>query len=192
MAREYWQIAAGSIGRGYSDRFIQHGIAFVGGKTQVATIDEQVSIGDVLILKRGLSQVLAVGEVVERGGEHKEYKGNGNKEWLRDVDGWDLRAWCYVDWRVPKDPVRIDGLTRTTIQRVPQGKHRSLADSLLLSLPVYRPCPDPEPDPTETHPVDDDQILECLIAEGLRPGAADDLTNTLRACLKTDDFFANL
>jgi len=171
MRREYWQIAAGSRGRDYADRFLQFGMAFVGGDEHVKRMGE-VSVGDVVLLKRGLSQVVSVGEIVQRNGV---CKGEGDKDWLRDFDGWDLPAYCYVDWRVLSVPVDTEGLTRTTIQRVPQEKHRRLADSL-FSLPVREHEPEPQP----TKDIRDEQILRFLISEGLRPSAADELTNTFR------------
>jgi hypothetical protein len=180
LARQYWQVAAGSAGRDYSNRFIRFGMAFVGGESHVATMG-QVALGDVMLLKAGLSKILAVGEVVERNGV---YKGNADKPWLRDFDGWDLPAYCYVDWRVPEVPAETDGLTRTTIQKVPQEKHRQLADSW-LSLPPRGH----EPEPAPTHEVADEEILEFLIAEGLRPAAADELTTTVRRVRLLADYY---
>ena len=133
------------------------------------------------LLKRGLSEIVAVGEVVQRNGVHR---GEGDKEWLRDFDGWDLPAYCYVDWRTPATPLQTDGLTRATIQRTPQDKHRSLADSL-LSLPL-KPF---EPEPAPTSEITYDQILEFMIAQGLRPSAADDLTNTVRKIRLLADYY---
>jgi len=171
MTRKYWQIAAGSKGRDYADQFIRFGMAFVGGETQCTTMTA-VNPGDVILLKLGLSQVVAAGEVVERNGKHR---GEGDKNWLRDFDGWDLRAYCYVDWRVPEKPVDTQGLTRATIQQTRQSHHKAIGDQL-LQLPI-RPF-EPEPTPVET--VTDDEILRFLIKEGLRPSAADDLTDTFR------------
>lgn len=110
-----WQVAAGSMGRDYTDRFLRHGMAFVGGEDQCSTLDVSVQLDEKIILKRGLSQIVAVGRVVARDGK---FKGNGDKEWLRDFDGWDLQAWCYVDWHKPSGPVQTSGLTRATIQGV--------------------------------------------------------------------------
>jgi len=180
MSTEYWQIAAGSKGRDYADRFIRHGMAFVGGDDQVATM-RGVAVGNIVLLKRGMSEVVAVGEIVQRNGAHR---GEDDKEWLRDFDGWDLRAYCYVDWRVPAKPLQTDGLTRATIQRVLQEKHRKLADSL-LSLPVQRF----EPEPERTATITDEQLLEFMIVQGLRPSAADELTNTIRKIRLLADYY---
>lgn len=180
MGKEYWQVAAGSRGRDYADRFLQFGMAFVGGEEHVRKMAE-VAVGDVVLLKRGLSQVVAAGDVVQRNGVHR---GDGDRDWLHDFDGWDLPAYCYVNWRVPTAPVETEGLTRTTIQRVPQEKHRLLADSL-LSLPI-RPH---EPEPQATNIVRDEQLLEFLISEGLRPSAADELTDTIRKIRLLADYY---
>jgi len=171
MSKTYWQIAAGSSGRNYSDYFIKFGMAFVGGDVQIETM-KQVKQDDVVVIKNGLYQILAAGEVVDRDGKST---GCGDKSWLRDFDGWDLEAYCYLNWHVPDKPIDTDGLTRATIQRLPQEKHQKIADDLLL-LPIYVCNPEPE----ETNIINDDQILEYLIGEGLRPNSADDLTNTLR------------
>jgi hypothetical protein len=169
-----WQVAAGSLGRNYTDRFIRHGIAFVGGDAFCRTMSEQVQLGDKVILKRGMGQIVAAGEVVERAGQ---FKGNGNKDWLQDFDGWDLSAWCYVDWHVPDTPVQINGLTRTTIQRVAQSHLLAEVDRILSNVP-RRTNYDPEP--PSTQPVGDDALISRLIELGLRPGAAEELTQALR------------
>lgn len=171
MIKTYWQIAAGSAGRNYIEHFIKLGMAFVGGDVQIATMRE-VKQGDVAVIKNGLYQIVAAGEVVER---NCKATGFEDKSWLRDFDGWDLPAYCYVDWHVPDTPIATDGLTRATIQRLHQDKHKRIADDLLL-LPVRSPAPEPP----ETNTISDSQLLDYLIAEGLRTSSADDLTNTLR------------
>ena len=165
----YWQIGSGSFGRDYAKDFIRFGLAFVGGDTQVATMGK-VQAGDMVIMKRGMSEIVAVGQVVERDGRHR---GQDDKDWLRDFDGWDLRAYCYVDWRVPKQPIRFKGLVRATIQQVWQPHLKELADELISNVRAKRSL---DPEPRETNPVDDQEILEFLIRQGLRPGAAEDLT----------------
>jgi hypothetical protein len=88
------QIAAGSAGRNYADYFIKFEIAFVGGDVQIATMKE-VKKGDVAVIKNGLYQIVAARRVVERNGKSIGYE---DKSWLSDFDGWDLLAYCYVDW----------------------------------------------------------------------------------------------
>ncbi|MBI5741155.1 MAG: hypothetical protein HZA16_10600 [Nitrospirae bacterium] len=170
MSKTYWQIAAGAFGRNYTDYFIKHGIAFVGGDSQIKAMKD-VTVGDIVVLKQGLSQIVAAGEVVERDGKAI---GCEDKLWLRDFDGWDLPAYCYVDWHIPDDPIKTSGLTINTIQRLPQSRHQQIANDLLL-LPVHNH----EPEPSSTNMISDDQLLEHLIAEGLRASSAADLTNTI-------------
>lgn len=175
MNKNYWQVAAGSSGRDYAERFLEFGMAFVGGETQIATMKE-VSVGDIVLLKRGLSEVVAVGEVVKTGQE--------NKTWLQDFDGWVLSGYCYVNWHVPDNPIQTNGLTRATIQRVHNAEHKRLADDT-LGFPVRQP----EPEPTPTEPINDGDILDFLVSEGLRPSAAEDLTNTFRRIRLLTDYY---
>ena len=170
MTKTYWQIAAGSYGRNYTDYFIKYGMAFVGGPVQIATMRE-IKKGDIVVIKQGLYQIVAAGEVVERDGKSK---GCEDKSWLRDFDGWDLPAYCYVDWHVPDKPISTDGLTRATIQKLPQSKHQQIANSL-LQLSVHTT----DPEPPNTKVIDDDQLLEHLIAGGLRVSSSADLTSTI-------------
>lgn len=168
----YWQVAAGSGGRNYERAFLKYGMAFVGGDVHRATM-ARVKAGDVMVLKRGRSSIVAAGRVVERDGT---VGGDGDKAWLRDFDGWDLPAYCYVCWHVPDEPVEVEGLTRTTIEHTRVFEHHALADRLIKDAPPREPDPEPQP----TRQVNDDEILKFLVARGLRPGSADELTETLR------------
>jgi len=150
VTKQYWQVAAGSEGRDYTERFLRYGMAFVGGDSPIVTM-EQISLGDIVLLKRGLSSVVAAGEVVQRNGTHR---GNGDKAWLLDFDGSELPAYCYVNWQVPEQPVCTDGLTRNAIQRVQQDKHRVLADQILL---LAARTPDLDPDTSSS--VSDNDVL---------------------------------
>jgi hypothetical protein len=180
----YWQIAAGSWGRDYADRFIRHGLAFVGGDLQCDTM-EKVKPGDIVVLKRGMSEIVAVGEVVVRDGLCQSY---GDKEWLRDFDGWDLPAWCNVDWHVPQANVVTSGLTRATIQKIYRNHLIELANHTIATVPK-RTTYDPEPTPT--NPITDDDLIGHLINIGLRPGAAEDLTQALRRIRLLANFYLN-
>ena len=102
MSKKYWQVAAGSEGRdrGYEKFFLRHGMAFVGPGYEAM---QQIDVGDIVLLKRGSSEIVTAGEVVQRNGVHR---GEGGKEWLQDFDGWDLSAYCYVNWRVPPNPAK--------------------------------------------------------------------------------------
>lgn len=169
--RQYWQIAAGAKDRDYRDAFLKYGMAFVGGKTQIKRMEE-VKVGDVVILKRGVHEVVAVGEVVERDGKHR---GDGDKEWLLDFDGWRLSAYCFVKWHVPEKPVHVSGLARGTISRVHKPEPREKAEKILTRVPAKTKY---SPEPGVTKKVEDEEILDFLIQQGLRPGAAEELTST--------------
>ena len=168
---KYWQIAAGSQGRDYADDFIRFGMAFVGGKQQVSKMAE-VEVGDRILLKTGRSKVVAVGEVVQRHGKHR---GENDKDWLMDFDGWDLPAYCFVNWHEPKKAYVGKGLTRATIQNVGNQQLRDIAEEVISSFPVRQNL---DPEPPLTCPVQDPEIIEYLIGQGLRPGAAEELTST--------------
>jgi len=168
--QKVWQVAAGSSGRDYSQAFIEFGMAFVGGDVSRNAM-KQVEVGDHIILKRGMSEILAVGVVVERNGK---CKGDDDKPWLRDFDGWNLAGYCFVEWHKPEVPLTVTGLTRATIQRVNQSQLVATAKEL-LKLPVTSPS---RSEPIATNALTDEQILEFLICEGLRPSAAEDLTRT--------------
>jgi hypothetical protein len=168
---QYWQVAAGSAGRDYSDVFLKYGMAFVGGDVQRKTMNS-VSVDDRMVLKRGMSEILAVGEVVERNGQSI---GDADKDWLRDFDGWDLAGYCYVDWRIPEKPIPTTGLTRATIQGINKQSLKDEADKLMnISVAEFLP----EPEEIEKNELDTTQMIGFLVEEGLRPAAAEELTAT--------------
>ncbi len=169
----YWQVAAGSSSRDYSDAFLRHGLAFVGDDKYIATI-QSVRPGDVIVLRSGLSKVAAVGRVVERDGR---CSGTGDKQWLTDFDGWNLPGYCFVEWHALPAPVAVQGLTRGTLRRL---RDREACEKVRKLLSRTSPMRSVAPEPAPTKRVSDDDILEFLVRHGLRPAAADELTTTLR------------
>ena len=161
----YWQIATGAEGRHYAEYMLQYGIALVGGEEYIDTIQE-VQPGDVVILKSGITEIVAAGHAVERNGVC-----SGERE-SRDFDGWDLGGYCYVNWHIPPAPIAVGGLAIGTILGVHDIRPRNKADNIMNIYDVQT-LYDPEPD---TQQIDDEQILNFLIREGLRPGSAEDLT----------------
>lgn len=174
----YWQVAAGALGRDYSEDFLRYGMAFAGERHKGM---QKVRIGDRVILKHGMKEIVAVGTVVQRNGRHKgvarDADSEPDKQWLRDYDGWDLPAYFYVDWHRPSEPVPAAGLSRSTIRRVHQQGTCDIADEIIRTAPVVGP---PQPEPNRTEILNDDQILDHLIREGLRPSTAEELTATLK------------
>jgi hypothetical protein len=174
----YWQIAAGSASRDYSADFLKYGIAFVGDEKQIATMT-QVQVGDLVILKKGMTEIVAAGTVVDRNGKCKGNavdSGEEDKHWLRDYDGWDLPAYCFVNWHQPPEPKTVQGLTQATIQQVRKPELRKIADEIIACSFPTPTCPEP----TRVEPLNDDEMLEFLIEKGLRPSTADELTITLK------------
>jgi hypothetical protein len=139
----YWQVAAGAEGRDYSGWFLQHGIAFVGGKPQIATI-LQVKAGDRIALKRGTSQLFSVGIATERNGQ---VVGQEDKQWLKDFDGWKLPGYCYVDWHKLPEPLGCDGFIQGTISGINNEQIRKTIHELLATNRPVNVCL-PEPAPT--------------------------------------------
>jgi Type I restriction enzyme R protein N terminus (HSDR_N) len=157
----YWQVAAGAEQRNYSRRFLQYGFAFVGGEKQIQTM-QKVRSGDVIALKEGRSKVLAAGRVVERNGKAV---GVGDKEWVRDFDGWDLPAYCHVDWHVPSQPIETKQLSRGTILVLKQPKAREIADRILKKEPRHPP----HPEPRSVRKIEDSELLRFVVREGMVP-----------------------
>lgn len=175
-----WIISAGDRGRDYADYFFRFAMAFVGGDAQRECM-KQVAAGDTILLKRGVSEFLAAGKVVERDGV---LSGDGDKEWLRDFDGWDLAGWCHVEWHQPERPEPATGLKIGTIYQTHQSEHLD-AVQRLLQAPVVSYVGEPRP----TKEVDLDTILAFLIRLGLRISAADDLTEAIRRIRLLADYY---
>lgn len=165
----YWQIAAGSEGRDYSEYFLKYGIAFVGGEFN--TTMEQVEEGDIVVLKIGKT-MKAVGTVVKRNGTHR---GCGDKEWLRDFDGWDLPSYCYVDWRTPNEEITTNrSMGRRTIERIWVENIRNTAYEVSKKGTPRCPCHEPQ----EVRKVEVDEILNFLKDE-MKTSSEDDLKNAI-------------
>lgn len=193
--RTYWQIAAGSDQRDYSCLFLKYGIAFTGGG-----LVDRVNLGDIMVLKRGITAITAVGVIVERDGIYKGYvdkegyvldeEGYVNrerrKEWLLDHDGWVLPEFCYVDWRKPNEPRPVGGLNIGAIQRLNQQEPRDAADDILNTGTIVPISPEPSSKISE---VTDDKILKFLVEEGLRPSSSDEITSTLSKIRLLADYY---
>lgn len=172
----YWQVSAGSDARDYSQRFIRHGLAFVGGEDSIRRLNE-VTTDDRIILKRGMSSIVAVGTVVERDGRCGGHaQAQADRSWLLDFDGWVLPAYRFVRWHVPGEPLEVEGLTRGTIVRSNIPALQAQTEELIRGL---APVAALEDEPSPTRPVTDDDILDFLVAAGLRAAAADELTIAL-------------
>ena len=113
--KNYWQVATGSSGRDYTELCLKFGVAFVGKDEDRRRMEEELRVGDFVILKHGMKKIGAVGKVVEIDNQHMEVK----TDWLQDLDGWHAEGCCYVDWKKPNEDqsLTINGLTRSSFQK---------------------------------------------------------------------------
>lgn len=172
----YWVVAAGSgsAGRGYSKLFLRFGMAFFGSG---ADRYDEIKVGDTIILIQGAKEIEAAGRVVSREGEHS---GLGDKEWLNDVDGWELPAYCYVDWKKPEGgPISVTGFPARprTLFKTGAPEPQQVAEKILAAscTPEETGCKEPE----KTKQVEDQELLETLVREGFRTSSADELKNKI-------------
>lgn len=106
-----WQVSAGPANRSYADQFLGHGIALIGpgdtGPWRPDRSDEEfegafirrfaveLSEGDLLLLRTGLSTICAIGLVAS------EYQ---YMPQFDDVNGWDLQHGRRVRWCLLPEP----------------------------------------------------------------------------------------
>lgn len=105
VMRSVWQVSGGPANRSYADVFLKYGVALIGpGDTgpwhsglkdedceghYVRHLSTEVREGDILLLRKGLSTVQAVG-LVTQGYEYLSQ--------FDDVNGWDLQHARRVRW----------------------------------------------------------------------------------------------
>lgn len=168
-------MASGAGDRNYSEEFINWGIAFVGddhwcpewgkGMSQVEKNDRILLRGR----KNNTEEIVAVGEVVEHEGEHR---GRKDKEVLRDFDGWELPAYCYVDWHRVSDGKKTS--IRKTIAQI--GENNDLREYAACVLNRPR---NPEGDPTNMPPAPEAMDLEEIAEKLVQRNAAGRLASEL-------------
>ena len=111
-----WQVAAGAADRSYTDLFLKHSVALIGpgdagkwspgrsdsefGAGFVRRFAKEVNIGDVLLLRKGISTICAVGRVAS-GYEYLPQ--------FDDVNGWDLQHCRRVYWFPLSEPHNFGG-----------------------------------------------------------------------------------
>jgi hypothetical protein len=79
-----------------------------------------------------------------------------SKRWLRDFDGWDLPAYCYVEWRKPTRPEEARAqLSQRAISRINKSELREQADDVFEKSPL---CESNRDGPPITQRVTDEEI----------------------------------
>lgn len=115
-AQNVWQVSAGPGDRSYADQFLKYGVALIGpgdagpwdhDRTDdefeggfVRRFASELQIGDVLLLRTGVSTIRAVGLVAS------EYQ---YLPQFDDVNGWDLQHGRRARWCTLPDPYEFGG-----------------------------------------------------------------------------------
>jgi hypothetical protein len=183
----YWQIAAGDSQRDYSEVFTKFGAMLVGPGdpgdyfqnkdtyekyawgSPIKALAEQTRDGDVVVLKRPSKtqwKVLAVGRITS---------GYRYLPIFDDVEGWDLQHSRTVEWFSPKDKLVISGLVRGTFRRICNEEAIRQIRKVFLSGRKISPERLPEIAPE----LSDEDLINHLINNGLRPKDAEELAQTI-------------
>ncbi len=185
--RQVWQLAAGPASRSYADVFLRYGVGLIGPGDSgpwsperyahdfalqgfVGRFATEVQVGDVVLLRTGVSTICAVGIVAS------EYM---YLEQFDDVNGWDLQHARRVRWyRLPQEHTftsLVFGANPTRCSRVWNREVLEFTNRFLNSPPTYwqtAPLPDL---PDEEPPLEEvPGPLDHIIAE------ANDLVPLLR------------
>lgn len=184
----FWQVAAGEGSRDYSSVFSRFGLMLIGGgepgpffeqrdyyekhhdwRSQVVSFAEKVQQGDAVILKkphRKEWEIIAVGQVT------------GPYEYLElfdDVEGWDLRHCRKVEWVKPSSKTLVSSLARGTFRAVNSLDVQNKASEILQNS---SPSPT-NPLPPPVRRISDEELVERLIDNGLRPADAETVIQTI-------------
>ena len=183
----YWQVAAGEGAREYSDVFLKYGIMFMGSGNpgpyperrewyraqkwggKIVALADQVQGGDIVVLKRPHRRqwrIVAVGRVT------------GEYEWLEqfgDVEGWDLQHSRRVEWVSPRSQTLVEGLSMGTFRRF----HMKELQRLALQINEEGEKRQSEEIPPPTNNISEEDLVESLISEGLRPADAESVIRAI-------------
>lgn len=180
--RKYWLIAAGDELRDYSEVFTRFGIMLVGpgdlgnyfenqkvyeeiGEHTVPRFAKEVQPRDVVILKRGVTSIIAAGIVDKRKDSYFYCEVFG------DVEGFSLQHGRYVTWYRPKKEVRTKGLARGTLTRTNKSHIHQIAEHIINENKPTHSIKIPPP----AKDVVDEELIRHLIERGLSSGQAEDV-----------------
>ena len=189
--RTIWQQAAGDTDRDYADLCLKWGVILNGPasygpwpeserdvmrdrgsrKTEdLRRFCEQMTDGDVVILRQGTSVVCAVGEIVGDRAYHEEFN---------DVDGWDIGHVRRVRW-LWQTPQKFDTYTLKwgdTTQHLNSPEVNSWLES--LEIPEIIQTHEPVQLPPETDEVTLNEISEYLFGKGVASASISNLMNEI-------------
>lgn len=173
---KYWQIGSGSGDRDYSEECIELGMAFV-GEGNYGTM-QQIAEGNIIVLRHGQSKVVAVGRAV-RHPEEDRVTGCGDKDLSRDFVGWDLPAYCYVEWYRPRPPLeKITGMSRSALSRIHKDGPKKYADYVLASKSI--PDGKPGKDLANREILELEEVRDYLVSKGLKSEVAETFVPKLK------------
>jgi hypothetical protein len=179
-----WQQAAGDTNRDYPDLFLRWDVILSGPGdfgpwperanalrenviprkvSDVRRFAEEMEDGDLVVLRRGTSEVLGVGQVV------------GEYEWrdeFGDVDGWNIQHVRRVRWiwRNSDDPKQFDRFTLkwgTATQKLKPGPVTDWLSSLEIPADAFTRPLVALPPPTQDNEASLDTISEHLFDHGV-------------------------
>lgn len=182
-SRVIWQLAGGPASRPYADIFLKYGVGLIGPgdpgpwtpeRSDGDFVNEQgasggfvrrfaseVRVGDVFLLRTGISTICAVGVVAS------EYM---NISQFDDVNGWDLQHARRVRWcKLPQEytfGISVFGANPTRCSRTRNEEVLDYADHFLNSPPTHwQTAALPELPPEEPHLEEVPIALQGIIAE---------------------------
>lgn len=182
----YWQVSCGSSQREFPDVFINFGLYAVnfdsrntGGYHHYL---KQAKKGDILILKKGLTWIHAVGLVQDDDLRQQDYYFN--------FDGWELGFYKYVEWFIPETPLNVErmGLAEGTIQKCHKQELQEIANNALVN---WKKSSRKYEIDTNISKIKDDDIIYELIRNGLKTSQSEILASTLNQVRRLATYYLN-
>ena len=196
----YWQVAAGEGTRDFSDVFLQYGVILMGSghlgsfsehpenyegkkdwRRKIVTLAKSMDRGDVVVMKKRWG---TKGAIVAAGRVISDYEFLGPFD---DVEGWDMSHGRKVNWFQPDSPIDINGLARGTVSRIHNSHIQNEAYRLLEEGNEFIASEIPTP----AKGMHDEGLVERLIGNGLRPGDAETVIQTIRHVRRLAGWYAS-
>jgi hypothetical protein len=177
MMRAFWQLAGGPSSRSYAELLLRHGVALIGpgdagpwtperdddefGGGFVRRFANEVQVGDVFLLRTGISRIRAMGIVAS------EYQ---YSDQFDDVNGWDLQHARRVRWcELPEEydfGRLVFGANPTRFSRIRNDEVIDYAERFVKSPPArWQSAPLPELPVEESMLEEIPEYLQGIIAE---------------------------